>query len=102
MTDTNPRYRWENVLTMKLDGPERHTEEFSDHSMRSKVEPILRMNMNKDSSDEDIRFASVPNPYKKYSQEAAAAEASAVTDMSSATRNEDRPSSAPRQRRVRK
>jgi hypothetical protein len=67
---------------MDMDPADKTTQEFEGPGMVSKVDPILRMNINGDDGD-DIIFADIgggiPNPYQQYS-----------TDGGASARAEDR------------
>ena len=65
--DNNPRYRYENIISMDLDKAEKTTQDFDGPGMVSRVDPILAMNIN-DNDDEEIVFADsgIPNPYLQY------------------------------------
>ena len=65
--DNNPRYRYENIISMDLDKAEKTTQDFDGPGMVSRVDPVLAMNIN-DNDDEEITFADsgIPNPYLQY------------------------------------
>jgi kinesin family protein 3/17 len=70
--DANPRYKYDNVLGMDLDMPEKTTQEFSGPGMKSRVDTILGMDMNGDEGD-DIAFdnasaqqPAISSPYLSY------------------------------------
>lgn len=54
--DTNPRYRYENVMCMALDMPEKTTQAFTAVDMRLSVDAVLRMSLNDDSAYEEVQF----------------------------------------------
>lgn len=59
---------------MDMDMPDKTTQDFDGPGMVSKVDPILRMNINGDDGD-DIIFADagagIPNPYQQYGSDGA-------------------------------
>lgn len=70
--DANPRYKYDNILGMDLDMPEKTTQEFSGPGMKSRVDMILGMDMNGDEGD-DIAFdnasaqqPAISSPYLSY------------------------------------
>lgn len=66
--DSNPRYKYDNIMATELDMPERNTQEFSGAGMKSRVDPILAMDLNGDEGD-DVVFNSadaIPSPYLAY------------------------------------
>ena len=68
--DNNPRYRYENIISMDLDKAEKTTQDFDGPGMVSRVDPVLAMNIN-DNDDEEITFADsgIPNPYLQYNND---------------------------------
>jgi len=69
--DTNPRFKYDNTLSMDLDMPEKTTQDFDGPGMRSRVDPVLGMGINDaDDDDNDIVFSTIEpiaNPYLQYS-----------------------------------
>ena len=68
--DSNPRYKYDNILNTELDMPEKTTQEFAGPGMKSRVDQILAMDMNGDDGD-DVQFNSadaIPSPYISYEQ----------------------------------
>ncbi len=66
--DTNPRYKYDNILSMDLDPNEKTTQEFAGPGMKSRVDMILAMDMNGDEGDE-IAFDNaqpISSPYLSY------------------------------------
>lgn len=53
--DTNPRYKYDNILATDLDMPEKTTQEFAGPGMKSRVDQILAMDINGDDGD-DVTF----------------------------------------------
>lgn len=69
--DTNPRYRYDNILATELDMPEKTTQEYSGPGMKSRLDAVLSMDINgDDGNDVDFTFAAdpIPNPYLSYEQ----------------------------------
>ena len=69
--DSNPRYKFDNIVSMDLDMPDKTTQDFEGEGMQSRVAPVLSMGINHDDGDE-IVFADsgIPNPYLQYGGEA--------------------------------
>jgi hypothetical protein len=68
--DTNPRYRYDNILGTELDMPEKTTQEFAGPGMKSRVDQILAMDINGDDGD-DVTYNTadaIPSPYLSYEQ----------------------------------
>lgn len=66
--DNNPRYKYDNILNMDLDGSEKTTQEFSGPGMKSRVEPIISMDIN-DNDGEEVTFDNIQpisSPYLSY------------------------------------
>jgi len=69
--DSNPRYRYDNIVNMDLDMPEKSTQDFEGPGMASKVDGILHMNLHGDDGN-DVVFAGIEvsnglsNPYMHY------------------------------------
>eukprot|EP01034_Spumella_vulgaris_P022225 gene22225-28339_t len=67
--DSNPRYKADNLFAMDLDMPEKTTQEFAGPGMKSRVDPVLGMDLQGDDGD-DVAFLSDSNalssPYLTY------------------------------------
>lgn len=69
--DSNPRFKYDNTLSMDLDLPDKTTQDFEGAGMTSRVDPVLGMGINDaDDDDNDIVFSTIEpiaNPYLQYS-----------------------------------
>jgi len=68
--DSNPRYKYENIINMDLDMPERTTQEYEGPQMVSRVQPALEMPI--DAEDEEVQFSvdnNITSPYLQYTPE---------------------------------
>ncbi|CAM9141712.1 unnamed protein product, partial [Ectocarpus sp. 8 AP-2014] len=67
--DSNPRYKYDNIIAQDLDMPERTTQEYEGPSMISRVQPAVVMPL--DADEEEVTFSTVadtapPQPYLQY------------------------------------
>lgn len=94
--DSNPRYRYDNIVTTELDMPERTTQEFEGPGMVSRVDNILTANIN-DDVEEDVTFSVVEtapqNPYLHYTSDNGEAIIKLDDDGTTKGRSQSRPKS---------
>jgi kinesin family protein 3/17 len=67
--DNNPRYKYDNTLSLDLDPSERSTQEFSGPGMKSRVENFLSMDINAADDADEITFDNtqpISSPYLSY------------------------------------
>lgn len=68
--DNNPRFKYDNILNMDLDAPEKTTQEFMGPHMRSKVDEVLAIDMttleDQDVSYEPAGSQAISSPYLSY------------------------------------
>ena len=107
--DTNSRYKYDNVLTMELDMPEKTTQDYEGPDMMSRVAPVLNMSL-MDDNDEEVQFSAVENslgnPYLHYNPEDAGRDTGRENDGGDGNRKKkerrgsrkDRPSTAGRRK----
>eukprot|EP00903_Cladosiphon_okamuranus_P009741 g9262.t1 len=57
--DSNPRYKYDNILAQDLDMPERTTQEYEGPGMISRVQPAVVMPL--DADEEEVAFSTVPD-----------------------------------------
>ncbi|CAM9437403.1 unnamed protein product [Ascophyllum nodosum] len=67
--DSNPRYKYDNIIAQDLDLPERTTQEYEGPSMVSRVQPAVVMPL--DADEEEVSFPTAadtapPQPYLQY------------------------------------
>ncbi|CAM9533070.1 unnamed protein product, partial [Hapterophycus canaliculatus] len=67
--DSNPRYKYDNIIAQDLDMPERTTQEYEGPGMVSRVQPAVVMPL--DADEEEVTFSTVadtapPQPYLQY------------------------------------
>eukprot|EP00752_Nemacystus_decipiens_P011231 g9981.t1 len=67
--DSNPRYKYDNIIAQDLDMPERTTQEYEGPGMVSRVQPAVVMPL--DADEEEVTFATAadtapPQPYLQY------------------------------------
>lgn len=62
--DNNPRYKYDNILSLDLDPAEKTTQEFQGPSMRSRVDMHLSMDIN--AFGDEIVFENLKYPYLSY------------------------------------
>ena len=71
--DANPRYKYDNVINLDIDMPERTTQDYDGPDMASRIGPVLDMTLAGDDDGEEVRFSAVPNtlgePYRRYDGE---------------------------------
>jgi hypothetical protein len=71
--DSNPRYKYDNILHQDLDMPERTTQEYEGPGMVSRVGPAIAMPLN--GQEEEVTFSvrapstAPPQPYLQYEKE---------------------------------
>eukprot|EP01006_Ploeotia_vitrea_P054289 TRINITY_DN67869_c6_g4_i1.p1 TRINITY_DN67869_c6_g4~~TRINITY_DN67869_c6_g4_i1.p1 ORF type:complete len:778 (-),score=48.57 TRINITY_DN67869_c6_g4_i1:607-2940(-) len=68
--DSNPRFRYDNIINLDIDMPEKTTQDFEGPGMVSKVDNILGMNFHAADDSEDINLgpeaSGLTNPYLQY------------------------------------
>jgi kinesin family protein 3/17 len=81
--DNNPRYKYDNILSLDLDPSEKTTQEFAGPGMKSKVDMVLAMDINGDEG-EDVTYEHmqppISSPYLSYGNNAAAGGAGGDND----------------------
>ena len=104
--DTNTRYKYDNVVGLEMDMPERTTQDYEGPGMISRVSNILAMNYN-DDNDEEVEFSAVENgignPFLQYAGDegddaGGKKKASGKASSSSSGGKKDRPSTATRKK----
>ena len=70
--DANPRYKYDNIISLDLDLSERTTQEFAGPGMKSRVDQILAMDLAGEDGD-DVSFSNtdsaISSPYLTYGNE---------------------------------
>jgi hypothetical protein len=76
--DVNARYKYDNILSMELDGSEKTTQEFAGPGMKSRVDMILSMDSDGHDGQDDVAFLDggshgappISSPYLSYGMNA--------------------------------
>lgn len=69
--DSNPRFRYDNIINLDMEMPEKTTQEFEGPGMVSKVDNVLGMNLHATDDNEEVHIANeanngLSNPYMQY------------------------------------
>jgi kinesin family member 3B len=68
--DSNPRFRYDNIINLDMEMPEKTTQDFEGPGMVSKVDNVLGMNLHA-TDDDEVNIANeanngLANPYMQY------------------------------------
>ena len=69
--DSNPRFRYDNIINLDMEMPEKTTQDFEGPGMVSKVDNVLGMNLHATLDNEEVNIANeanngLSNPYLQY------------------------------------